>query len=280
MRVANLDGRAVLLGDAGCLDVEKASGARFSANPATVYDDWPAFLEWARTVDLATAGQAWSPDRLGAPSPRPRQVFAVGLNYVPHVDESGFHRPEAPLVFTKFPSCITGPATDVVLPSENVDWEVELVAVVGVRTHRVARDQAWAHLAGLTVGQDYSERVVQSAGSPPQFSIGKSFPGFGPTGPFLVTPDEFADPDDLELVCEINGETVQRDRTSQLILSVPDLVVWLSDKCELFPGDLIFTGTPGGTGAGQNPPRYLRPGDEVISRIEGIGELRNRCRAG
>jgi 2-keto-4-pentenoate hydratase/2-oxohepta-3-ene-1,7-dioic acid hydratase in catechol pathway len=280
MRVANLDGRAVLLGGAGCLDVEKASEGRFPADPAAIYDDWPGFLEWARGVDLTAAEQAWSVEQLGAPSPRPRQVFAVGLNYVPHVDESGFRRPESPLVFTKFPSCITGPVTDLVLPSGNVDWEVELVAIVGVPSHRVPRDLAWAHLAGLTVGQDYSERVVQSAGSPPQFSIGKSFPGFGPTGPFLVTPDEFADPDDLELVCEIDGEVVQRDRTSQLILTVPDLVAWLSDKCRLFPGDLIFTGTPGGTGAGQDPPRYLRPGEQVTSRIEGIGELRNRCHAG
>jgi 2-keto-4-pentenoate hydratase/2-oxohepta-3-ene-1,7-dioic acid hydratase in catechol pathway len=149
--------------------------------------------------------------------------------------------------------------------------------VVGRPGYRVPRSEAWRYIAGLTVGQDYSERVVQSRGTAPQFSIGKSFPGFGPTGPWLSTLEEFDDPDDIELRCEINGRTVQHGRTAELIFPIPVLVEWLSDQCRLFPGDLIFTGTPGGTGAGRTPPAYLQPGDEVVSTITGIGAMRNRC---
>lgn len=158
-----------------------------------------------------------------------------------------------------------------------MDWEVELVVVIGRAGYRIARGDAWAHIAGFTVGQDFSERVVQSLGSAPQFSIGKSYPGFGPTGPWVSTPEEFDDLADVELRCQINGRTVQHDRTRALTFPIPVLVEWISDKCRLFPGDLIFTGTPAGTGAGQDPPTYLEPGDEVVSTISGIGALRNRC---
>ncbi len=277
MRVANLKGRLVLLGDAGSIDVERASRGRFGPDPATVYQVWDEFHSWALGLGDAMDAEDYDPAMLEAPSPRPRQIFAVGLNYAPHVNEAGFVLPEWPVVFTKFSSCICGPYGDLELPSDNVDWEIELVAVVGRPGYRIQRSQAWSHIAGLTIGQDFSERVVQSRGTAPQFSIGKSFPGFGPTGPWLTTLDEFEDPDDIELRCEINGRTVQHGRTSDLIFSVPVLVEWLSDKCRLFPGDIIFTGTPGGTGAGLDPPSYLRVGDEVVSTITGIGTMRNRC---
>ncbi len=277
MRVANLGGRLVLVTDAGAVDVERASEGRFGYNVAAVYECWQEFQGWARAaIDRADA-QDYDPAMLQAPSPRPRQVFAVGLNYATHVNEAGFVLPESPVVFTKFPSCIVGPYGDVELPSGNVDWEIELVAVVGTAGYRIARGDAWGHIAGLTVGQDFSERVVQSLGSAPQFSIGKSYPGFGPTGPWLSTPEEFDDLADIELHCQINGRTVQHDRTRALIFPIPVLVEWISDKCRLFPGDLIFTGTPAGTGAGQDPPTYLEPGDEVVSTISGIGAMRNHC---
>jgi 2-keto-4-pentenoate hydratase/2-oxohepta-3-ene-1,7-dioic acid hydratase in catechol pathway len=277
MKVANLKGRLVLLSEQGSIDVERASSGRFGPDPAGVYLVWDEFCTWAADARQAADAEDYDPAMLEAPSPRPRQVFAVGLNYAPHVDEAGFVLPDSPVVFTKFASCICGPYSDLELPSGNVDWEIELVAVVGRPAYRVPRSQAWRHIAGLTVGQDFSEREVQSRGTAPQFSIGKSFPGFGPTGPWLSTPEEFDDPDDIELRCEINGRTVQHGRTSDLIFPIPVLVEWLSDKCRLFPGDLIFTGTPGGTGAGRTPPAYLQPGDEVVSTVTGIGAMRNRC---
>jgi 2-keto-4-pentenoate hydratase/2-oxohepta-3-ene-1,7-dioic acid hydratase in catechol pathway len=141
-------------------------------------------------------------------------------------------------------------------------------------------DQALDYVAGYAVGQDVSERVLQLAATPPQFSMGKSLPGFGPVGPWLVTLDEFADPNDLELGCEINGEPVQAARTSQLIFSVPALIADLSASLPLLPGDVIFTGTPSGVGLGRTPPRWLADGDVLTSHIEGIGGMRHRFVAG
>src|SRR5215831_15562286 len=157
------------------------------------------------------------------------------------------------------------------------DWEVELVAVIGARAHRVAEGQAWEHIAGLTVGQDISERRVQFRPPNPQFSLGKSFPTFGPIGPVLVTPDELPDPDDLEIRCSVNGEEMQRSLTGNLIFPVPKLVAELSAILPLLPGDLIFTGTPSGVGSSRDPRVYLKPGDVIVSEIAGIGRMSNRC---
>ncbi|MFC6937186.1 fumarylacetoacetate hydrolase family protein [Actinomadura yumaensis] len=178
-------------------------------------------------------------------------------------------------MFTKYVSSISGPVTTVRLPEGgHTDWEVELVAVIGTGGYRVAEADAWSHVAGLAVGQDLSERITQLDGPAPQFSLGKSFPGFAPVGPWLVTPDELADPDDLELGCAINGEEVQKGRTRDLIFPVPALIAKLSAVLPLLPGDVIFTGTPAGVGQGRDPQRFLAPGDVLVSHVEGIGELR------
>jgi 2-keto-4-pentenoate hydratase/2-oxohepta-3-ene-1,7-dioic acid hydratase in catechol pathway len=179
-------------------------------------------------------------------------------------------------VFTKFVTSIAGPFCDVALPPGNVDWEVELVAVIGRHAAHVSEDAAWSHVAGLTVGQDISERALQMVGSVPQFSLAKSFPGFTPMGPWLVTVDEFDDPDDLELSCAIDGEQMQKGRTSELIFSVPALIAELSAVLPLLPGDVIFTGTPAGVGLGRSPQRFLRAGELLTSSIQGIGEMRQR----
>jgi 2-keto-4-pentenoate hydratase/2-oxohepta-3-ene-1,7-dioic acid hydratase in catechol pathway len=280
VRVGNLAGRLVIVTGAGAIDVESASGGRFGPEPQAVYDQWAEFAGWAASADDAAA-QPYEPAQLGAPAPAPRQSFGIGLNYRDHVAESGLTVPDQPSVFTKFPSCISGPHSDVVLPpGGHTDWEVELVAVIGTTARHVSEGAAWSHVAGLTVGQDISERISQLAGSPAQFSLGKSFPGFGPTGPWLVTVDEFANPDDLELGCSVNGDQMQKARTSYLIISVPQLITKLSAVVTLLPGDIIFTGTPAGVGMGRNPQRWLAPGDEVVSYVEGIGELRQRFVAG
>ena len=278
MRIGNLDGRLVILTDAGAIDVERASGGQFGPDPQDAYQRWPEFTAWAAIAQ--GDAEPYDSERLGAPSPAPRQSFGIGLNYRDHADESGFGVPDYPSVFTKFPSCITGPYTNVDLPpGGHTDWEVELVAVIGNEAWRVDEDAAWSYVAGLCVGQDISERITQMASAPPQFSMGKSFPGFGPTGPWLVTLEDFENPDDLELGCAINGEEVQKSRTSNLIISVPQLVVQLSAVARLLPGDIIFTGTPAGVGLSRSPQRWLAPGDELVSYIEGIGELRQRFAA-
>jgi len=280
VRIGNLAGRLIILTDNGALDVARASAGRFGPEPQAIYPQWREFLAWAADVSDAGA-ELYELESLRAPAPAPRQSFGIGLNYRDHVAESGFAVPDQPSVFTKFPSCLTGPFSDVVLPAGgHTDWEVELVAVIGTTARNVSAADAWSHVAGLTVGQDISERISQLAGSPPQFSLGKSFPGFGPTGPWLVTIDEFANPDDLELGCSVNGDQMQKARTSYLIISVPQLIAKMSAVVTLLPGDIIFTGTPAGVGMGREPQRWLAPGDEIVSYVEGIGELRPRCVAG
>jgi 2,4-didehydro-3-deoxy-L-rhamnonate hydrolase len=279
VRIANLAGRLVLItadGD-GALDVERASGGRFGPEVQPVYDRWAEFTGWAAGADLSGA-EPFAVEDLGAPAPAPRQVLAIGLNYSEHAAESGFEVPDAPTVmFTKWASCLTGPVTTVELPAGgHTDWEVELVAVIGTRAWRIEEDRAWDHVAGLTVGQDLSERITQTAGPSPQFSLGKSLPGFGPTGPWLVTTDELDDRDNLELGCAIDGETVQKGRTRDLIFSVPAMIATLSAKLPLLPGDVLFTGTPAGVGLGRSPQRFLQPGEELVSHITGIGQLRQR----
>ncbi|MFE2598360.1 fumarylacetoacetate hydrolase family protein [Streptomyces sp. NPDC059396] len=280
MRTANLSGRLVLVTDDGlAVDVEQASNGRFGPDPQDIYQDWRSFRGWQTTAVLPQ-GRPFTPEELGAPAPRPRQVFAVGLNYRAHAAESGFEAPTTlPPVFPKYVSSITGPVTEVDLPPDgHTDWEVELVAVIGERAHHVAEDDAWPHVAGLTAGQDLSERITQLSGPAAQFGLGKSFPGFSPTGPFLVTPDAIADPDNLALGCSLNGEEVQKGRTDDLIFSVPALIARLSAILPLLPGDVVFTGTPAGVGLGRSPQRWISAGDSLVSWIEGIGELRQTFR--
>jgi 2-keto-4-pentenoate hydratase/2-oxohepta-3-ene-1,7-dioic acid hydratase in catechol pathway len=285
MKLANYRGRAVLVEDGRLVDLEHASSGEFGPQIQTVLTRWAAFKEWAiqRTSDPSAPQGADGPSDetgFGPVVPMPRQVFAVGLNYRAHAAESGLPLPEVPLVFTKFPSSVTGPRGVLELPTDQVDWEVELAVVIGLPAHRVTHGEAWAHVAGITAAQDFSARDVQLAGGAvPQFSLGKSFPGFTPLGPFLVTPDELDDPDDIEVECRLNGETVQKSSTADLIFSVPAVISYLSYIVTLQPGDVILTGTPSGVGLGMNPPRYLMPGDEVTTVVAGVGELHQVCRA-
>jgi 2-keto-4-pentenoate hydratase/2-oxohepta-3-ene-1,7-dioic acid hydratase in catechol pathway len=275
MRIANIDGRLVTFVNGEALDVASASKGRFGPDAQAVYDEWSAFVEWGRSIG-ASGGGLLDESRLDAPAPRPRQVFGIGLNYVAHALEGPWGVPEVPAVFTKYPTCIVGARHEVAIPAPTTDWEVELVVVMGRRAHHVAASDAWAHVAGLTIGQDISERTLQRSGNVPQFGLGKSYPGFGPMGPWLVTPDEFANPDDLAISCTLNGELVQDSRTGDLVFGVARLVEYLSAVLPLLPGDVIFTGTPSGVGAGRKPPRFLQPGEVLVSTIEGIGSLATR----
>jgi 2,4-diketo-3-deoxy-L-fuconate hydrolase len=277
VRLANLDGRATLVLGDRVLDVEHGSGGRFGADPMAALERWDAFQEWAAGVGPGRADAALDESALGPPVPRPTKVFGIGMNYRAHAAEAGLEVPTTPVVFTKFPSCLVGPRADVVLSSTYVDWEVELVAVIGRAGRRIAERDARAHVAGYCVGQDISDRKLQFADKPPQFSMGKSIDTFGPLGPALVSLDGVPDPDDLALTCDVAGERMQDARTADLIFPVAALVAFLSSLCTLAPGDLIFTGTPSGIGSTRNPRRYLVPGEEIFSSIEHIGTMRNRC---
>jgi 2,4-didehydro-3-deoxy-L-rhamnonate hydrolase len=272
LRIANVAGRAKLLVDGGQVDIESASKGRFSADPAALFERMGELQAFAGST--TQADEAWDPATAGPPSPAPRQIFAIALNYADHAAESGVDAPSDPLVFAKYVTSLSGPFTEVVLPAGLVDWEVELVAVIGATARNVRSSVGWEYVAGLTAGQDLSERQLQLSGLPaPQFGLAKSFPGFSPTGPALVSPEEFDRPDDLGLGCDINGEEVQKGRTSDMIFTIPELIAYLSRIVTLLPGDLIFTGTPPGVGMGRTPPRFLQEGDRLHSWIEGIGDL-------
>ena len=277
VRLANAEGRAVLVFGDRIADVENASGGRFPADPMAALARWDELAAWASGLGEGAATGALDETRLGPPTPRPTKVFAIGLNYKSHAAEAGLPLPKQPMVFTKFQNCVVGPRADVKLSSGYVDWEVELVVVIGRRCRDVAEANAFDVVAGYTVGQDISDRKLQFSDQPPQFSMGKSIDTFGPIGPVIVSLDGVPNRDDLALTCDVGGERMQTARSSDMVFSVSQLIAYLSKFCTLEPGDIIFTGTPDGVGSGQQPRRYLKAGEEIVSTIESIGTMRNRC---
>jgi 2,4-diketo-3-deoxy-L-fuconate hydrolase len=277
VRLANVKGRASVVFGSRVVDVERAASGRFSADPMAALQQWDAFVAWAAGLRDSQADAALHEGELGPPVPRPSKVFGIGMNYREHAKEGGMEIPKSPVVFTKFPNCLVGPRADVMLSSAFVDWEVELVVVIGRRGRRIPEAQAFDYIAGYCVGQDISDRRIQFTDMPPQFSMGKSIDTFGPIGPAVVSIDTFPDPNDLALSCDVAGERMQSARTSDMIFAVPQLVAFLASMCTLEAGDLIFTGTPSGVGSTRNPRRYLKDGEEIVSTIEHVGTMVNRC---
>jgi 2-keto-4-pentenoate hydratase/2-oxohepta-3-ene-1,7-dioic acid hydratase in catechol pathway len=277
MKIANLSGRAHLVVDGRLVDVERASGGRLPADPTALM----ATLDSVGELPVPDDAPPLDGASLGPPVPRPSKIIAIGLNYRGHAEESGLDLPEQPVVFAKLPSSLAGPTDDIVIPGgrSRVDWEAELVLVIGRRGRHVAEADAWSHVAGVTGGQDISDREEQFRALR-QFTMAKSFDTYSPLGPVVTTTDELANPDDLAVSCRLDGETVQSSRTGDLIFPVPALIAWLSRICTLEPGDLVYTGTPAGVGDGRKPPRYLAPGNVVETEIEAVGSMRNTCVAG
>ncbi|MCR9246991.1 MAG: fumarylacetoacetate hydrolase family protein [bacterium] len=213
--------------------------------------------------------------RLGSCVGRPHKLFCIGLNYKKHAAESGMDVPTEPVVFTKATSAICGPNDDVVIPkgSEKSDWEVELMVVIGKTARYVERDQAMAHVAGYAVHNDYSERAWQLERGG-QWVKGKSFDTFAPIGPVFAPADTVADPENLRLWLDLNGERLQDSNTNDMVFGIAELIAYLSHCVTLEPGDCISTGTPAGVGLGFDPPRYLSPGDVVTLGIDGLGQQR------
>lgn len=217
--------------------------------------------------------------RLGPPVAHPSKIICLGKNYAEHAKEGGFDAPERPLLFCKANTALTGPCDPIRLPlsSGQIDWEVELAVVMGRGGRGIPKTDALDHVAGYTIMNDVSGREAQFGDG--QWFRGKSFDTFAPLGPHLVTPDELGDPELLTLESRVNGELMQRGRTSEMIFDIPFLIAYISEDMTLRPGDIISTGTPSGVGIFRNPPITLSDGDEVECRIEGIGALRNRCEA-
>jgi 2-keto-4-pentenoate hydratase/2-oxohepta-3-ene-1,7-dioic acid hydratase in catechol pathway len=213
--------------------------------------------------------------KLLAPIPRPPKFICVGLNYRDHAAEAKQQIPTVPTIFNKFTNVVIGPGAPIVLPrvSGRPDYEAEFTFVIGKGGRYIPAASAMDHVFGYTIVNDVSARDFQNASS--QWLMGKTFDTFGPTGPWIVTKDEIKDPHELDISLEIGGETLQHSNTRELIFKIPELIEYISQVVTLEPGDIVATGTPGGVGFARRPQRWLRPGDEVIVRIEGIGELRN-----
>ncbi len=214
-----------------------------------------------------------------APIPRPEKVICIGLNYADHAKESGQAPPPEPVVFNKFVTAVAAHEDPIVLPevSDQVDYEAELVAVIGRGGRNIPVEKAASHVAGYCCGHDVSARDWQLKKAGGQWLLGKSFDGFAPFGPELVTADEVGDPGNLKIALRLNGQTMQDSSTQQLIFPIEALVAYISQVCTLTPGDVIFTGTPPGVGGARKPPVFLKPGDIVEVEIEKLGVLKNRC---
>ncbi len=275
MLIANVNGRLHLMrSQTEGVDVEQASDGKFSADPQAIYERWDEFSKWAEGAPL-DAAVSIEPSEIDAPTPSPKQVFALGLNYRDHAKEVGLDIPDDLTVFTKFSSSFCGPIADVKLPEGGLtDWETELIVVLARGGRDIPEADAWDHVAGITMGQDLSERRRQGKGTK-QFSIAKSFANFSPMGPVVATPDEFADRDDIALGCQVNGVVRQDGHTRDMIFPVPEAIARLSQIVELYPGDIIWTGTPAGVGQGQKPKMiFLNPGDVVESTMDVVGSMR------
>lgn len=238
-----------------------------------------------RLQDLAALDPASLPlvpgsPRLGACVGGIGKFICIGLNYFDHAAESGMAVPPEPIIFAKYTSAVCGPNDPILIPRGSVktDWEVELAVVIGKPAKYVTEAEALDHVAGYCVVNDVSERSFQTERSG-QWSKGKSSDNFGPTGPWLVTPDELPDTDNLAMWLKVNGQVMQQGSTASMVYKVPFLISYLSQFFTLHPGDVISTGTPPGVGMGLKPPRYLKPGDVVELGIEGLGSQRQICEA-
>jgi 2-keto-4-pentenoate hydratase/2-oxohepta-3-ene-1,7-dioic acid hydratase (catechol pathway) len=262
----------------GILDAE--GGIR---DLSLLVDDWtpewlaPEKLQALKAIQVERLPLVPPEARLGVPVAGIRQFVAIGLNYRRHAEESGLPIPTEPVVFTKALTSIAGPNDDVRLPdgSEATDWEIELGLVIGTKAHKVSKENALRHVAGYVLANDISERDWQIKRNG-QWGKGKSFDGFGPVGPWLVTADELADPQNVPLELKVNGEVRQRSNTSDMIFSVAEIVSYVSQFMTLLPGDLLITGTPEGVGLGMKPPVYLKRGDVMTLDGGVLGSQRQR----
>jgi 2-keto-4-pentenoate hydratase/2-oxohepta-3-ene-1,7-dioic acid hydratase in catechol pathway len=237
-------------------------------------------LERLKGIDVESLPKVAPGTRLGSCISTTTNFIAIGLNYSEHATETDAEIPEEPILFNKAPSCIVGPNDDVILPpgSEKSDWEVEIAFVIGKRALFVSEEEALSYVAGYCVCNDVSERAYQLERGG-QWVKGKCFPTFGPLGPWLVTPDEIPDVQNLKLWMDVNGKRIQNDSTSTMIFPIAHIVSYLSRFMVLNPGDLVTTGTPPGVGLGFKPPRYLKPGDTMRLSVEGLGVQEQRVLA-
>ena len=275
-KLANIAGRAALVEGENYYDLETISNGDFDKDTTNALKNLDGLKALSSELNKAEPTGILKDANIDAPVSTPKNCYAVGLNYRNHAEEAGMDIPSSPMVFTKHTTCLVGPNAIIEMRSDHVDYEAELVAVIGMPGKNISKDRAWDHVAGLCVGQDVSDRTVQFSSKPPQFNLGKSFDTFGPMGPYLVSPDALKDRDSLPIECKVNEEIRQKDNTNDLIFNVATIISYLSEIVTLNTGDVIFTGTPGGVGVMEG--KFLKEGDIITTSIEGIGTLKNQCK--
>jgi 2,4-didehydro-3-deoxy-L-rhamnonate hydrolase len=267
---------AVLVDDAQLVDASDFGqdwNEEFFAN-----DGIRRLADWIMAAGKSAPRLKLAEVRLAPAIARPSKIICIGLNYADHARETGATPPSEPVVFMKATTALCGPNDNLVIPkdSQKTDWEVELAVVIGKRAQYVSEETAVSHVAGYALHNDYSERAWQLEGTG-QWVKGKSADTYAPFGPFLATPDEIGDVNNLQLWLTVNGELKQDGNTSNLIFKIPKLVSYLSHYMTLLPGDVISTGTPAGVGLGFRPPQFIRPGDVIELGIDGLGSQRQRA---
>ena len=275
-KLANISGKAALVKGEHYYDLKVISNNTFDEDTLNALNRLDELHELNGTLDEKTPTGLLEEAKIDAPISSPKNCYAVGLNYRNHAEEAGMEIPSVPMIFTKHTSCLVGPHAEIEMRSDHVDYEAELVAVIGKSGKDISVDDAWDHVAGLCIGQDISDRVVQFAAKPPQFNLGKSFDTFGPMGPYLVSLDALENKEKLNIKCKVNDEIRQNDNTNDLIFDIPSIIKYLSEIVTLNVGDVIFTGTPGGVGVMEG--KFLKEGDVLTTSIEGLGSLENVCK--
>lgn len=279
LRLASIGARAQLVVSESAthcsvIDVARSSDGALPSDPMECFARWDELRTLAKTTTAQPTEVRL--DDLECPVPRPRQLFAVGLNYRRHAEEMGSPIPSQPLIFAKFQSSLNAPFSTIQIVGDTVDYESEVVVVIGKGGKNIDRSVAWDRVAGLCAGQDVSDRTLQYSGTPPQFSMGKSRTGFSPIGPWVADMAGVAARDTLRIGCAVNGEVRQDTSIADMIFPIDEIVSYVSSICELYPGDVIYTGSPSGVGHGFKPPVYLAPGDVVTTTLEGVGSMRHR----
>lgn len=273
--------RAVLVVEDGVIDLA-ASEPGLSASLTRNLEMGGRFFQLAEQAIRKGKAERPAGMRFLPPVFDPPKIICLGLNYRDHAAETGAAIPKEPVVFSKFATTLIGHEAEIVLPavSDQVDFEAELVAVIGKHGRHIATERAMEHVAGYTIGHDVSARDWQKGKDQRQWLLGKSFDTFAPTGPYLVTADAINDPHELGISLRLNGETMQKGNTADMIFRLPEVIAYVSRVFTLQAGDLLFTGTPAGVGFTRKPPVFLKAGDEVEIAIDGLGLLRNRVVAG
>tara|TARA_B100000579_G_scaffold159537_1_gene129658 strand:- start:64 stop:933 length:870 start_codon:yes stop_codon:yes gene_type:complete len=275
-KLANIEGRAALVDGENYYDLETISNGKFNNDTSNALTNLVGLSELSEDLSKSEPTGLLHDVKIDAPISSPKNCYAVGLNYRNHAEEAGMDIPSVPMVFTKHTTCLVGPNSTIEMRSDHVDYEAELVVVIGHPGKDILKDNAWNHVAGLCVGQDISDRTVQFSSKPPQFNLGKSFDTFGPMGPYLVSPDSLQNKESLQIECKVNQEVRQKDNTNDLIFDIPSIISYLSEIVTLNTGDVIFTGTPGGVGVMEG--KFLKDGDVLRTSIEGLGTLKNDCK--